>query len=123
MKTILIVDDQLEVRELIRVTLGQSEVEIVEAQNGTQAVEMAAHHHPDLIIMDVMMPGGLDGLQATARIKADPLLQGCKIVLLTAKGQQTDRDAGYKAGADDYFIKPFSPLDLMQKVDEMLETP
>ncbi len=82
---------------------------------------MAKRHRPNLIIMDVMMPGGMDGLQATSSIKAEKSLQDCKIVMLTAKGQEADREAGFKAGADDYFAKPFSPLDLMRKVDEVLE--
>ncbi len=75
---------------------------------------------PDLIIMDIMMPGGIDGLEATRIIKNDPDTKNCKIIVLSAKGQEIDKEKGAEAGADDYFVKPFSPLDLIKKVEEVL---
>jgi len=120
MKKILIVDDQVEVRELVEVTLRIEAYDIFEARSGEEAIAVWRAEKPDLIIMDVMMPGGMDGLEATRTIKGDPDNHDCRIIMLTAKGQEADREKGFEAGADDYFIKPFSPLELIQKVEEVL---
>jgi len=120
MKKILIVDDQVEVRELVEVTLRVEDYQIFQAKSGEEAIEIAKAEKPELIIMDIMMPGGMDGLEATRILKNDPETKDCTIVMLTAKGQQADREAGLKAGASDYFSKPFSPLDLIKKVEEVL---
>jgi len=121
MKKILIVDDQKEVRELVEVTLRVGDYQIVQASNGREAIELAISEKPDLIIMDVMMPGEIDGLEATRVIKDSCETSNSIVVMLTAKGQAADREAGIKAGAKDYFSKPFSPLDLIRKVEELLE--
>ena len=120
MKKILIVDDQVEVRELVEVTLRVDDYEIFQAESGERAIEIARAEKPDLIIMDIMMPGGMDGLEATRIIKGDPVTKECTVIMLTAKGQQADREIGLEAGAVDYFAKPFSPLDLMRKVEDVL---
>jgi len=120
MKKILIVDDQLEVRELVEVTLRVEDYRILQAENGEKAIEIARAEKPDLIIMDIMMPGGMDGLEAARILKNDPETKGCKIIMLTAKGQEADKEAGLEAGTDDYFVKPFSPLELIKKVEEAL---
>jgi len=120
MKKILIVDDQPEVRELVEVTLRVEDYNILQAKNGKKAIEIVKAEKPDLIIMDIMMPGELDGLEATRIIKNDPETNDCKIIMLTAKGQQADREKGFEAGADDYFVKPFSPLELIKTVEEVL---
>ncbi len=120
MKKILIVDDQVEVRELVEVTLRAEDYRIFQAKSGEEAIEIAKTEKPDLIIMDIMMPGGMDGLEATRVLKGDPETKDCIIIMLTAKGQQADREAGLEAGASDYFAKPFSPLDLIKKVEEVL---
>lgn len=119
MKKILIVDDQMEVRELVEVTLRVDGYEIFQAESGEKAIEIAKSEKPELIIMDIMMPGGMDGLEATRILKNDPETKDCTIVMLTAKGQQADREAGLKAGADDYFSKPFSPMALIDKIEEI----
>ena len=113
MKKILIVDDQLEVRELVEVTLRVGDYQILKAKSGEEAIEIVKTEKPDLIIMDVMMPRGMDGLEATRILKNDLETQEAKIIMLTAKGQQTEIEKGIEAGADDYFVKPFSPLELM----------
>jgi len=120
MKKILIVDDQVEVRELVEVTLRVEDYQIYQAESGEKAIEIAKAEKPKLIIMDIMMPGGMDGLEATRIIKNDPETKDCTVVMLTAKGQQADRQVGLEAGASGYFAKPFSPLDLIQKVEEIL---
>ncbi len=120
MKKILIVDDRLEVRELVEVTLRIKDYLIFQASSGEEALEKVKTEKPDLILMDIMMPGGLDGLEATRTIKNDPETKDSTVIMLTAKGQQADREKGIEAGADDYFVKPFSPLDLIKKVEEVL---
>ncbi|MBN1196019.1 MAG: response regulator [Candidatus Aminicenantes bacterium] len=122
MKTILIVDDQMEVRELVDVTLSADEIRIIKASKGKEAVEIARREKPDLIIMDVMMPGKLNGIEATRILKSDETTRHIAILMLTAKGQDRDVEAGLKAGADAYFVKPFSPLELIRKVEEVLES-
>ena len=119
-KKILIVDDHVEVRDLVEVTLRAENFQIVQARDGAEAVRIARAEKPDLIIMDIMMPGQFDGLEATKILKRDPESRTCKIVMLTAKGQETDEEEGFEAGADDYFVKPFSPLQLIKKVEEIL---
>ncbi|MEJ6006428.1 response regulator [Paucibacter sp. AS339] len=120
MKKILIVEDQEEIRELIRVTLEFDDYEIDEAPNGDEGLRKAGSFKPDLMLLDVMMPGGLNGLQVCQRVKADPALKRTKVVLLTARGQEADKQAGLKAGADEYLIKPFSPMELMKVIGKVL---
>ncbi|MBN2255669.1 MAG: response regulator [Deltaproteobacteria bacterium] len=121
MKKILIVDDQPEVRELVAVTLRAGTYQILEAESGERSLEVAKEHKPDIILMDVMMAGKIDGFEATRRLKSDPETKDCTIIMLTAKGQAADRETGFEAGADDYFVKPFSPLELLRKIEEVLE--
>ena len=120
MSRILIIEDQSDIRRLIRMTLEFENHEIHEATHGQEGLAMAATLRPDLILCDVMMPGGLDGLQVCTRLKADPALAGVPVWLLTARAQAKDRDAGEKAGADGYLVKPFSPLELIDTVDGIL---
>lgn len=121
MKKILIVDDQIEVRELIEVTLRIGDFEILQAESGPEALKIAHTEKPELMFLDVMMPeGGMDGFEVCEQLKKDPETAGIIIVMLTAKGQEKDRQRGREAGADDYFTKPFSPLELMKKVEEVL---
>ncbi len=121
MKTILIVDDDKDVRDLVEKTLRRDDRKVLKAKNGEEGVEVARSEKPDLIMMDIMMPGRVDGLEATRRIKNDPVAKDCTIIMLTAKDQDLDRQKAFEAGADDYFTKPFSPLELMRKADEILE--
>ena len=119
MKKVLIVDDCKEIRQLVTTTLDLGEFKVYEASNGTKAIEMAKKYHPDLIIMDVVMPGPIDGIEATRLIKNTPETNDCQIIILT--GSRKDRRSeGIAAGACDIFTKPFSPLDLISKVEQML---
>lgn len=119
---ILIVDDQPDIRKLIRLTLQHlDDVEIQEADNGGDGWRMAQDFKPDLMLLDVMMPGELDGYQVCAKVKNDPLLKGqTKVILLTARAQKEDEEQGRKAGADAYLTKAFSPLKLLDLMDNML---
>ena len=122
MKRVLIVEDQSDIRKLIRMTLEFEDYEIHEAADGAFGLAMVSAVRPDLVLLDVMMPGELDGLQVCQRLKADPATRGMKIVLLTARGQARDREAGQAAGADEYLVKPFSPLQLIETIERLLET-
>jgi two-component system, OmpR family, phosphate regulon response regulator PhoB len=119
MKKILIVEDQEDIREVIRITLEMEDFELHEAANGETGLKMAAQLRPDLVLSDVMMPG-MDGLQLCQRIKADAGLKRTKVVLLSARGQPSDRKAGLSAGADAYLAKPYGPLELLATVKRII---
>ena len=120
--TILVADDSPQNIELLSRVLGQ-DYRIKVATSGEKALQIAySDEPPDLILLDIMMPGELDGLQVCRNIKADPVLKTIKVVLLTARGQVADRQAGKDAGADGYLIKPFSPLELIETLEGMLAT-
>ena len=120
MKRVLIVEDQADIRKLIRMTLEFEPYEIFEAPDGVTGLRMAAELQPSMLLLDVMMPGELDGLQVCRSVRADPRLSGTRVLLLSARGQARDREAGVQAGADDYLIKPFSPLQLVETIERLL---
>lgn len=121
MKKILIVDDHADIRRLIRLTLEFERHDILESADGNSALELAASCRPDFVLLDVMMPGGIDGLEVCRRIKANATLAGAKVILLSARGQARDREAGLQAGADAYLVKPFSPLQLIDYLAAMTQ--
>lgn len=106
---------------LIRLTLEFSQCQLLEANNAETGLAMLKQHKPDIVLLDVMMPGQLDGLALCRMIRADESLDGIKVIMLSAKGQQKDVQLGLEAGADDYVVKPFSPSELMEKLDIELE--
>jgi two-component system phosphate regulon response regulator PhoB len=119
MKRVLIVEDQADIRKLIRMTLEFEDFEIHEASDGAFGLSLAKAVHPDLVLLDVMMPGEMDGLQVCQAIKSDPAMAAVKVVLLTARGQVRDREAGQQAGANEYLVKPFSPLQLIETIERL----
>ena len=120
MNRVLIVEDQADIRKLIRMTLEFEAYEIHEAGDGASGLRLARAVRPDLVLLDVMMPGEMDGLQVCQALKTDPELKGIKVVLLTARGQIRDQEAGRTAGADEYLVKPFSPLQLIDTIELLL---
>ena len=106
---VLIVDDQSDIRRLLSITLGK-EHRIIEAVDGITALEAVRRHHPGLILLDVMMPGELDGLQVLEAIKTNPKTKSTPVAMITARGQLADQNEGCARGADAYFIKPFNLL-------------
>ncbi|MCH8179320.1 MAG: response regulator [Proteobacteria bacterium] len=116
---ILIVEDQPDICKLVRMTLEFGDFEIHEAHDGESGLNMARAIVPTVMLLDVMMPGLLDGFQVCSRIKQDPVLRRIQVVMLTARGQATDLAAGEAAGADAYLVKPFSPLELIERVEAM----
>ena len=122
---ILIVDDEAHIRMLIEQTLEELEDEDVEfftAENGEMALEVIKEENPDLVFLDVMMPK-LNGMEVCRRVKQEMGLSEVYIVLLTAKGQESDRQKGIDVGADIYMTKPFDPELLLEKAREVLELP
>lgn len=120
MKKILIVDDHWEVRYLVKVSLRSDKYTLFSAVNGIEAWEMISGEHPDLVVLDIMMPGIIDGLAILRRMRATPGLAACRVVVLSGKGQQNDLDGGFSAGADAYLVKPFSPRELVAQVERLL---
>ena|SRR5579871_943199 len=121
MRRLLIVDDEDGVRSLVKMTLGQG-YEIDEAGTGEEAVQLAREHTPELVLLDVMLPDR-SGLEVCRELKADPATASSSIVMLTARAQQSDLGEATDAGADGYFTKPFSPVALIRKVEEILGEP
>jgi len=122
MPTVLIVDDEQHIRLLIEQTLEELEdegVQLLTAANGDEALEVVEIHRPELVFLDVMMPGK-NGFEVCAAIKHERGLASTKVVLLTAKGQAVDREAGLAAGADRYVTKPFDPDELLATARELL---
>jgi CheY-like chemotaxis protein len=117
--TILVCDDEAVLRALVRASLDDHGYAIVEARDGDQALELARAERPDLIVIDMMMPGR-SGTEVVAEIRADEELRTTPIVMLTARAQVTDRAAALAAGVDRFLAKPFSPLELAETIEELL---
>jgi CheY-like chemotaxis protein len=117
--TILVCDNEEILRGLVRASLDGNDYTLVEARDGDEAVEQARLVQPDLILLDMMMPGQ-SGLEVLAELRGDPELCDTPVVMLTARAQVTDREAAHLAGADRFLAKPFSPLELASLVKEML---
>jgi CheY-like chemotaxis protein len=120
MHYILIVDDHADIRRLLSITLGK-QYEIVEADNGAAALYAVRKYHPVAVLLDVMMPGEIDGLQVLDAIKSNAKTKDILVAMLTARGQQSDRDEANCRGADAYFIKPFSPLQVVMWLRDRLK--
>ena len=119
---ILLCDNEEALRTLVRAALAPAGYELEDARDGDEALDVARTFRPDLIVLDVMMPGRT-GLDVLKELRADADLGGVKVVMLTARAQAADRAAAQSAGADAFLAKPFSPLQLAALVDELLQTP
>lgn len=113
---ILVVDDEERIRRLLRMYLEKEGFQIDEAKDGETALQMAIDHDYDLIILDVMMPG-MDGMEVCHEMR---LRKSTPIIMLTAKGEETNRVQGFEMGADDYVVKPFSPREIVYRVKAIL---
>ncbi|CAN1526441.1 CheY FOG, CheY-like receiver [Methylophilaceae bacterium] len=120
MKNVLIVDDQASIRQIVRLVL-RKDFAITEAYDVVSALEQMKLLKPDGMVLDVMMPGEMDGYQLCEKIKQDPELADIHIVLLTACGQVADQEKGLALGANAYFVKPFSPVDLARHLTHALQ--
>jgi len=116
---VLIVDDDPFIRKLILTTLeGVSSFDLHQASDGEEAVQTARREGPRLVFLDIDMPR-MDGIEACRQMRAEPVMVGAKIVMLTASSEDSARDRAAAAGADRFLTKPFSPLDLLRLVDEL----
>jgi two-component system phosphate regulon response regulator PhoB len=116
---VLIAEDEPDLLGLIRTALEVEPFELLEASDAPATLELARRERPDVILLDRRMPGG-DGLEVCRALRADPRTAPAKIVLLTVLAQNVDRLEGFRAGADDYVAKPFSPLQLVETVHAVL---
>ena len=122
MKTILIADDEESLRTLIETTLEAPGLRILQAADGNQAVDLARQEHPDLILLDWRMPGKT-GIEVAEVLRSQPATADIAILMLTAMGQEQDRQRGLALGIRAYLVKPFSPLQLLECVQGVLATP
>ena len=113
---ILIVEDHPTMREALRLVLEREDLEIVEAGDGTSALALARSDPPDLILLDLHIPG-ISGEEVLAELKADPVTAGARVIVVTATGEE-GRARALAVGADAYFTKPFSPIALLQAVEQ-----
>jgi DNA-binding response OmpR family regulator len=117
--TILLCDNEEPLRALVRATFVGENYEFVEARDGEEALDLARTMHPDLILLDMMMPGH-SGLEVLVELRNEPAFARTPVIMLTARTQAADRDAAAAAGADRFLAKPFRPGELMALVDEVL---
>jgi two-component system phosphate regulon response regulator PhoB len=119
MKKILIVEDEEDIRELIHFHLFKNKYDVIETGNGNEALSLIKEHKPNLVLLDIMLPG-MDGIELCSIIKADAEIKNTKIIFLSAKGEEEDIINGLELGAEDYVSKPFSPKVLMARVKSVL---
>jgi len=120
MAKIVVADDDADIRDLVTFKLQQSGHDVVAVGDGAAAVEACRGEVPDLVVLDVMMPG-MSGLEACRAIRLDQRLTKVPVILLTARAQESDIEQGFSAGADDYVVKPFSPRELASRVSAVLQ--
>jgi len=119
-KRILVVEDQEDNRQILRDLLANAGFEMIEAEDGEQAIELAASQRPDLILMDIQLPL-VDGYEATRRLKADPNLMNIPIIVVTSYALSGDEEKARRAGCDAYVAKPYSPRALLAKIREYVQ--
>ena len=117
--TILIIDDEKDLIELVRFNLEKEGYDVISAGDGPSGVSIATRHHPDLVVLDLMMPG-MDGLEVCRKLRDDTRTSRLPMIMLTARAAEADRVVGLEMGADDYVTKPFSPRELVARVKALL---
>jgi Response regulators consisting of a CheY-like receiver domain and a winged-helix DNA-binding domain len=119
-RSILIVDDEAPIREMIAVALEMAGYDCLEADNAQDAHAIIVDRKPDLILLDWMLPGGTSGIELARRLKREELTNDIPIIMLTAKGEEDNKIQGLEVGADDYITKPFSPRELVARLKAVL---
>src|SRR5438132_14265455 len=117
--TVLVIDNEKDLIELVRYNLDKEGYDVVAANDGSSGLEIATRHKPNLVVLDLMMPG-MDGLEVCRRMRGDERTRRIPVIVLTAKAAETDRIVGLELGADDYVTKPFSPRELVARVKAVL---
>jgi two-component system, OmpR family, phosphate regulon response regulator PhoB len=116
---VLVADDDADIRDLVAFKLEQADFEVIAVEDGQSALEQARSRQPTLAVLDVSMPG-LSGIDVCRMLRADPATAGMLIIMLTARVQEQDVEGGFSAGADDYVTKPFSPRELVTRIQALL---
>jgi DNA-binding response OmpR family regulator len=119
-RTVLVVEDEQQIVDVVRDYLEQAGFRVVAARDGQTAMSLVRRDHPDLVVLDLMLPGGKDGLDICREIRRDPALAETPIVMLTARAELMDRLIGLELGADDYITKPFSPREVVARAKAVL---
>ncbi len=119
MARILVVEDEKDILELVEISLQLGGLEVIKAEDGLEALEKALTEKPDLILLDIKMPG-LSGYEVCRKLKELPQTKNIPVVFLTARGQEHEIREGLEAGGDDYIVKPFAPDELPRRVKEIL---
>ena len=118
-KKILVVDDEMHILRIVKYKLESAGYQVLTALNGTEALQLARDEKPSLIFLDIMMPG-INGYEVCSELKNDPATRDIIIIMLTAKGQESDKIKGLEVGVDEYITKPFSPQDLLDRTKDLL---
>jgi DNA-binding response OmpR family regulator len=116
---ILVIEDEADILEVITYNLRREGLNVLASRDGEEGLDIACKQSPDLIVLDLMLPG-LDGIEICRRLKLDPLMSGIAIIMVTAKGEESDIVLGLGVGADDYLTRPFSPKELVARVKAVL---
>ena len=119
MPRILVVEDDKDIADLIKRYLEREGHQVDRVDSGDQVLTQARKIHPDLVVLDLMLPG-LDGLLVCQALRQDPVTANVPVIMLTARGEESDRIRGLELGADDYVVKPFSPKELVARVAALL---
>lgn len=119
-QTILIVEDETDIRELLAFTCKREGYAVLEAEDGIKAVALATEKKPDAILLDLMLPG-MDGLSVCKALQRDAATSAIPVIMLTAKGEEIDRIVGFEVGASDYVVKPFSTREVMLRIKAVLK--
>jgi DNA-binding response OmpR family regulator len=117
MYKVLIVEDQLEIRELLEVTFELGPYRVLSAEDGNEGIRLAVNEKPNIILLDLVLSGDVTGLEVCRYLKQELATRDTPIFILTSKGQAWDREAAFEAGADQFIVKPFSPAELRAIVD------
>jgi DNA-binding response OmpR family regulator len=120
MKKILIVEDQLDVQNLLKVALTQPDRRLLHAVDAMAGLSLAREEKPDLVLLDIMMPGAMDGLGLLLALKEDPQTADARVIVISARAQHQDQEAALNAGADSYITKPFRLSHLKECIDKAL---
>ena len=119
-KRILVVDDEIYIVHILEFSLSMEGFDVITASDGEEALRKIESERPDLMVLDIMMPG-MDGYEVCRRVRETKMTSDLPIILLSAKGRPVDRETGMEAGADDYIVKPFSPRRLLDRIRDIFE--
>ena len=120
MKKMLIVEDMPELKELFKITVGEDNFDILETDTGEEAIKIAIKEKPSIILMDIGLAGNMDGFQTIKEVKGNPLTKNTKIIIISAREKNLDVMVGKGVGADAYITKPFSPLELIEVIENIM---